>query len=96
MSVNDADRHTWEALRHGIRGETGLVANTAVHHLIVTFRPRSSAIVLPVYLIRFGNKGWEGAISPSDALGLRNRLHIQRDPRVVVLGYVIEDSRLLP
>jgi len=54
MSVNDVGRHAWEALRHEVRSEIGIVANTAVHHLVVAFCPGGTMIIPAACLMSKG------------------------------------------
>jgi len=58
MSVNETGGHAWEAAPHGIhvRSVFVVVAGTAVHHLVVTFRPRSSVFITPMRSIRLKNE----------------------------------------
>lgn len=58
MSVNEVGGHAWEALPHGvhIRSVFVIVANAAVHHLVVAFRPGSAVFVTPARsIIRLKN-----------------------------------------
>ena len=54
MSIDDTGGHARESFRHGI--QVGLVTNTSIHHLVVTFCPRNTLFVTPACPTKIENK----------------------------------------